>query len=98
MASSDESGSPDVAPPTEDLEDLYENAPSGYLSLRPDGRVFKVNATLATWLGIPAADLVGRHFRDLLSMAGRIYFETHFAPLLRIQGFFHEVARQTRPN
>jgi sigma-B regulation protein RsbU (phosphoserine phosphatase) len=23
-------------------------------------------------------------------MAGRIYFETHIAPLLRMQGFFHE--------
>jgi sigma-B regulation protein RsbU (phosphoserine phosphatase) len=25
-------------------------------------------------------------------MAGRIYFETHIAPLLRMQGFFNEFA------
>ena len=25
-------------------------------------------------------------------MAGRIYYETHFAPLLRMQGFFNEFA------
>jgi signal transduction histidine kinase/CheY-like chemotaxis protein len=27
-----------------------------------------------------------------LNIAGRIYYETHFAPLLRMQGFFNEVA------
>lgn len=34
--------------PAEDLEDLYENAPCGYLSLQPDGRIVKVNRTLQT--------------------------------------------------
>jgi signal transduction histidine kinase/ActR/RegA family two-component response regulator len=36
--------------------------------------------------------LVGKRFQDLLNIAGKIYYETHFAPLLRMQGFFHEVA------
>jgi len=30
----------------EDLEDLYENAPCGYLSIKPDGRIAKVRACL----------------------------------------------------
>jgi phosphoserine phosphatase RsbU/P len=34
---------------TEDLEDLYENAPCGYLSLGPDGRIIKSNKTLSRW-------------------------------------------------
>jgi phosphoserine phosphatase RsbU/P len=29
---------------------------------------------------------------QFLNMAGRIYFETHIAPLLRMQGFFNEFA------
>ncbi len=78
--------------PTEDLEDLYENAPCGYLSIEPNGRVFKVNLTFSTWLGFPREELVGKQFHDLLNIAGRIFFETHFAPLLRMQGFFNEVA------
>jgi sigma-B regulation protein RsbU (phosphoserine phosphatase) len=82
----------DDAPPTEDLEDLYENAPCGYLSIRPDGRIFKVNATFATWIGSSSDQLVGKRFQELLNIAGRIFFETHFAPLLRMQGFFNEVA------
>jgi phosphoserine phosphatase RsbU/P len=77
---------------SEDLEDLYENAPCGYASLRPDGRIFKVNRTLANWIGSEPVDLSGRRLSDLLNVAGRIFYETHVAPLLRMQGFFNEFA------
>jgi len=76
----------------EDLEDLYENAPCGYLSLRPDGRIAKVNRTFCRWTGYTPEELVGTRLHDLLNIAGRIFYETHFAPLLRMQGFFDEVA------
>lgn len=85
-------GGVDTGEPAEDLEDLYENAPCGYLSIRPDGRIVKVNATFAAWTGYAKEDLIGRRLHDLLNIAGRIFFETHFAPLLRMQGFFNEVA------
>ena len=81
-----------ISMPAEDLEDLYENAPCGYLSLQPDGRIAKVNKTLSTWIGIPAEQLLGKRLHDLLNTSGRIFYETHFAPLLRMQGFFNEVA------
>jgi sigma-B regulation protein RsbU (phosphoserine phosphatase) len=76
----------------EDLEDLYENAPCGYLSLRPDGRIVKANKTFCRWTGYALAELTGRRLHDFLNIAGRIFYETHFAPLLRMQGFFNEVA------
>jgi PAS domain S-box-containing protein len=76
----------------DDLEDLFENAPCGYLSADSSGRIFKANATFAAWTGFSAQSLVGRRFQELLNIAGRIYYETHFAPLLRMQGFFNEVA------
>ncbi len=78
--------------PVEDLEDLYENAPCGYLSVAPNGRIVKANRTLAGWTGYDAAELVGKRFYDLLNIAGRIFFETHLAPLLRMQGSVNEVA------
>ena len=77
---------------TEDLEDLYEYAPCGYISLGPDGRIVKSNATLSAWIGFAPEELCGKRLRDLLNIAGAIFYETHFAPLLRMQGFFHEVA------
>lgn len=74
------------------FEDLYENAPCGYLSVRPDGRIDRANRTLAGWTGHAVADLPGMRLSELLNMAGRIFFETHVAPLLRMQGFFDEFA------
>lgn len=76
----------------EDLEDLFENAPCGYLSAQPDGRIIKANLTFAEWVGHDREHLIGRRFQDLLNIAGKIFYETHFAPLLRMQGFFNEVA------
>ena len=78
--------------PTEDLEDLYETAPCGYLSMRPDGRIFKANATLAAWTGLPSNVLVGKRMHELLSFGTRIFYETNVAPLLRLQGFFEEAS------
>ncbi|WP_313898395.1 PAS domain S-box protein [Methylobacterium sp. J-068] len=80
----------------DDLEDLFENAPCGYASTLPNGRISKVNHTLAIWLGHPAEQIVGRRFLDFLNIAGKIYYETHFAPMLRMQGFFNEVALDLR--
>ena len=78
--------------PTEDLADLYENAPCGYVSLSPDAHIVKVNQTLSEWIGSSANELVGKSFYELLSFGGRIAFETHLAPLLRLQGFVNEIA------
>jgi sigma-B regulation protein RsbU (phosphoserine phosphatase) len=76
----------------EDLEDLYENAPCGYLSLRTDGRIVKANQTFYRWTAYAPDELIGKRLHDLFNIAGRIFYETHFAPLLRMQGFFNEVA------
>jgi sigma-B regulation protein RsbU (phosphoserine phosphatase) len=78
-------------------EDLYEHAPCGYLSTQLDGRIAKINATLLDWLGHRREDLVGRkHFSDLLTVGGRLYHETHFAPLLRMQGEVNGIALELK--
>jgi sigma-B regulation protein RsbU (phosphoserine phosphatase) len=74
-------------------EDLYENAPCGYLSTLLDGHIVKVNRTLLNWLGYRRGDLVGRRrFADLLTVGGKLYHETHFAPLLTMQGEVRGIA------
>jgi sigma-B regulation protein RsbU (phosphoserine phosphatase) len=77
--------------PQEDLEDLYENAPCGYLSMLPDGRIFRANATLARWLGLQPGALIDTRFRDLLSVPSRIVYETNLAPLIQTEAPFEEV-------
>ncbi|GAB1584095.1 MULTISPECIES: PAS domain-containing hybrid sensor histidine kinase/response regulator [Phyllobacteriaceae] len=76
----------------EDLEDLFDNAPCGYVSTGPGGHIIMANRIFADWLGCARSDLIGRRFQDFLNIAGKMYYETHFAPLMRMQGFFHEVA------
>ena len=77
----------------EESQELYDGAPCGYLSLRPDGTIVRVNETFLTWTGYAKADLVGRtRFADLLSAGGRIYLETHLLPLLLMQGTVRAVA------
>lgn len=79
-------------PVLEDLDDLYEHAPCGYLSLAADGVIVKINRTLLQWLDFEEPDLLGKQLHSLLNTPGKIFFETHFAPLLRMQGYFNEVA------
>jgi PAS domain S-box-containing protein len=75
------------------MEDLYEEAPCGYLSALPGGTIVKVNQTFLAWTGYVRDDLVGRRrFQDLLAPGGRIFHETHYAPLLRMQGSVREIA------
>lgn len=75
-----------------DFQDMIENAPCGYLSLGANGRIEHANRTLLGWTGNASDQMVGKRFSDFLNMAGRIYYETHIAPLLRMQGFFEEFA------
>jgi sigma-B regulation protein RsbU (phosphoserine phosphatase) len=78
-------------------DDLYENAPCGNLSSSPDGTIVKVNATLLGWLGCRRDELVGRKkFGELLTVGARIYYETHLAPLLAMQGEISGIALDLR--
>jgi sigma-B regulation protein RsbU (phosphoserine phosphatase) len=70
----------------ESVDDLYENAPCGYIVAQPDRRIVRVNATLLGWLGYERNTLIDKPFTDLLAVGSRIHYETHFAPLLQLQG------------
>ena len=75
-----------------DFEDLFETAPCGYLLADRDGRLVRANRTFADWIGEDRDALRGRRLPDLLSVPGKIFFETHFAPMLRMHGRCNEVA------
>ncbi len=73
-------------------EALYEDAPCGLLVTTTSGLISRVNRTFCRWLGWAPEELVGkRRLQDLLTMGGRIFHQTHWAPLLAIQGSVSEV-------
>ncbi|WP_340586215.1 PAS domain-containing sensor histidine kinase [Erythrobacter alti] len=78
--------------PDLDLRDLFENAPCGYVTLDDQAQIMHANATLLEWIDCEADEVVGRRVHELLGMGGKIAYETHIAPLLRMQGFVHEIA------
>ncbi|MEC3909043.1 PAS domain-containing sensor histidine kinase [Sphingobium sp. CR2-8] len=78
--------------PIEDFEDLFENAPCGYLSTDGRGCVVRANRTFADWMGSSTESFEGRRFADLLPIVGKVFYETHLAPSLHMHGKISEVA------
>ena len=78
-------------------QDAYETAPCGLLTTSMDGTIVNVNSTLLDWIGLSRDAVVGRlRFTDLLTVGGKLYHETHFAPLLRMQGEVGGVALELK--
>lgn len=78
-----------------DPAELFDRAPCGYVSTSPDGVIVAVNQTFLSWTGYTRTELVGnRSFQDLLSPGGRIYYDTHFGPMLAMQGTVREIAME----
>ena len=81
------------APFEEDIRELYDNAPCGYLSSFIDGTILGVNQTFLNWTGHTREELLsGKRLQELLTVPGQIFYETQYAPLLQLQGFVKEVA------
>ncbi|TCR98651.1 PAS domain-containing sensor histidine kinase [Rhizobium sp. BK418] len=80
----------------DDYESLFEDTAVGNIIITPDSIVSRVNRRLATWLGFTTAEVVGKRFSDLLTVGGKIYLETHLAPMLRMSGAFEEVMLEMR--
>jgi PAS domain S-box-containing protein len=77
----------------DDLRELYDESPCGYISWLPDGTITRVNRAILAWTGYTSDELLdGKKLQDLLPVPQKIYYETHYAPLLQIQGFIKEVA------
>lgn len=75
-----------------DWETLYDRAACGLLVAEVDGTIQHVNQTFCDWIGIERASLIGkRRFQELLTIGCRIFHQTHWSPLLQMQGSIAEV-------
>jgi diguanylate cyclase (GGDEF)-like protein/PAS domain S-box-containing protein len=78
-------------PEREDFEELYHDAPFGYITTRIDDRITRVNRRFLEWTGFEEADVVGRRFVDLLEPRTRVFYETRHVPVLHRDGESREV-------
>lgn len=74
-----------------DPQDHFENAPCGLVVTTGDGTILRANRTFSVWIGFSQEELSGRRFQELLTMGGRIFHQTHWAPLMQMQGSVAEI-------
>jgi PAS domain S-box-containing protein len=68
---------------SEEVADLYNNAPCGYHSLDPEGKVIEVNETELAMLGYAREEFVGHHITEFMTEAGKTLFRMNFPRLHR---------------
>lgn len=76
----------------ENFDDFFESSLCGFIITDGEGNITRLNSRVAKWLNNKVDQFQGRRLSDILSIGGKIYFETHLWPLLSMQGYFEEVA------
>ena len=83
---------PEALPGLPGLEDLFEHFPCGLVVTSARGTILRANQTLCSWLGLGKDEVVGcKKLQDLFTMGGRIFHQTHWLPMLQMQGSLSEV-------
>lgn len=76
---------------TAEVEDLYNNAPTGYHSLDENGTVIMINQTELDWLGYTREELINiKKYRDLTTLQSQWVFDKNF-PIFKIQGWMKDL-------
>ncbi|EJN21107.1 PAS domain-containing sensor histidine kinase [Pseudomonas sp. GM80] len=74
-----------------DAHALLDEAPCGLVVTKEDGTILRSNKTFSHSIGLDTQAIIGRRFQELLTMGGRIFHQTHWSPLMQMQGSVAEV-------
>jgi len=79
---------------SDEIQDLYDNAPCGYHSLDKNGLIVRINATELKWLGFTKDEVVGKmKLTDLMPASSiKIFMETF--PILKRVGQVHDLEQK----
>src|SRR3954447_1982866 len=74
------------------MDPALDRIPCGILNFADNGRILAVNATLCSMLGYEREELLReQHVQMLFSAGGRVFYQTHLFPLLKLQGEVEEI-------
>jgi sigma-B regulation protein RsbU (phosphoserine phosphatase) len=73
------------------LDQKLDKAPNGYIAFNDKGIIIEVNSTICEMLGYSKQELEQTKFELLLDIAGRMFFQTHFFPMLKMQQKVDEI-------
>ncbi|MFT7425744.1 MAG: sigma-B regulation protein RsbU (phosphoserine phosphatase), partial [Algoriphagus sp.] len=74
-----------------DADHLLQSLPCACLAFDDKGKIEFVNAFLCEALGYSAEELTGQRFEQILTISSRMFYQTHFFPLLRLNGKVSEI-------
>ncbi len=72
--------------------DLINQLPGGVVVINEAGLITTINATAEQHLGYASGELTEQPFSRLLTVAGRLFYQTHFYPLVNLHGRVDEAA------
>lgn len=73
------------------MQEILDEAPCGYFSFFDNGALHVVNKTLCDLLGYEKNDLEEKDVENIFTISTRIFFQTHFFPLVKMQGHTEEI-------
>ncbi|HYG04492.1 MAG TPA: PAS domain-containing sensor histidine kinase [Chryseosolibacter sp.] len=65
--------------------------PCGYVCFKDDGTITACNVTVASWIGYPREEIIGKSIETIFTLATRIFYNTHFFPLIKLHGKASEI-------
>ena len=73
------------------MNDLLNIVPCGILVFDDGGNILEANNTLEALVGYNARELEGKNIENIFSLATRIFYNTHFFPLIRLHSKADEI-------
>jgi sigma-B regulation protein RsbU (phosphoserine phosphatase) len=73
------------------MQAILDEAPCGYFSFFDNGELHIVNKTLCDLLGYTKGDLEGKNIETIFTISTKIFFQTHFFPLVKMRGHAEEI-------
>jgi sigma-B regulation protein RsbU (phosphoserine phosphatase) len=73
------------------MEKYLDNAPCIFFIIDEKGWIKNVNETLCQTTGYQKTDLLKKNISEIVTLATRIFFQTHFFPLIQFEGHAEEI-------
>jgi sigma-B regulation protein RsbU (phosphoserine phosphatase) len=73
------------------IEEAFDKGPGGYFSFFDNGIISLVNETCCSLLGYDKQELAEKNVETIFTLPTRIFYQTHFFPLVKMQGYAEEI-------
>lgn len=73
------------------MDDNFDVLPCGYVSFNDTGIITNCNAILEDWVDVSKVELIGKSVESIFTLATRIFYNTHFFPLIKLNSQASEI-------